>query len=101
MTINDQRLKAAVLCLCTLLLFTAAEAQKRPGLTKLPPKEPVYAIKVTRLDDAGLEKLLRPKEKPLLINFWATWCDPCREEFPELVKLDSEYKGKIDFVTVS
>ncbi|MEJ7701278.1 MAG: TlpA disulfide reductase family protein [Pyrinomonadaceae bacterium] len=39
--------------------------------------------------------------KPLLINFWATWCDPCREEFPDLVKIDADYKGKIDFITVS
>ena len=101
MTIYDQRLKAAVVCLCSLLLFTVADGQKRPGRAKLPPKEPVYAIKVTRLDDAGLKGLLRPKDKPLLINFWATWCDPCREEFPELVKLDSEYKGRIDFLTIS
>ncbi|MBX7055587.1 MAG: TlpA family protein disulfide reductase [Pyrinomonadaceae bacterium] len=44
---------------------------------------------------------MKPNGKPLLINFWATWCDPCREEFPDLVKIDSEYRGKIDFITVS
>ncbi len=37
----------------------------------------------------------------MLINFWATWCDPCREEFPELVQIDAKYKGKIDFITIS
>lgn len=57
--------------------------------------------KVTQLNLAGLRKALTPNEKPLLINFWATWCDPCREEFPDLVKLDAEYKGKIDFITIS
>ncbi len=57
--------------------------------------------KVTRVDIDGLKKLLKPSGKPLLINFWATWCDPCREEFPDLVKLDAEYRGKVDFVTVS
>jgi thiol-disulfide isomerase/thioredoxin len=57
--------------------------------------------KVTQIDTAALEKLTKPVGKPLLINFWATWCDPCREEFPELVELDKKYKGKIDFVTVS
>src|SRR5690606_29377896 len=30
-----------------------------------------------------------------------TWCVPCREEFPDLVKIDTEYKGKIDFITIS
>jgi len=39
--------------------------------------------------------------KPLLINVWATWCVPCREEFPDLVKLSEEYKTKIDIVGIS
>ncbi|MBA2606944.1 MAG: redoxin family protein, partial [Acidobacteria bacterium] len=60
--------------------------------------------KVTQIDDAALKNLLKREgetAKPLLINFWATWCDPCREEFPDLVKIDADYKGKIDFITVS
>jgi thiol-disulfide isomerase/thioredoxin len=56
---------------------------------------------VKRIDFAGLRKALTPSNKPLLVNFWATWCDPCREEFPDLVKLDGEYKGRIDFITIS
>ena len=48
-----------------------------------------------------MRKALSPSGKPLLVNFWATWCDPCREEFPDLVKLDAEYEGKIDFITIS
>jgi len=57
--------------------------------------------KVKQIDIEGLRKLLKPNGKPVLINFWATWCDPCREEFPDLVKLDTVYKGKVDFITVS
>ncbi|MDQ3322261.1 MAG: TlpA family protein disulfide reductase [Acidobacteriota bacterium] len=60
--------------------------------------------KVTQIDALALKNLLKREAenaKPLLVNFWATWCDPCREEFPDLVKIDSEYKGKIDFITVS
>ncbi|HEV2903526.1 MAG TPA: TlpA disulfide reductase family protein [Pyrinomonadaceae bacterium] len=57
------------------------------------------------IDLEGLKKLLQPDAKdarPLLVNFWATWCDPCREEFPDLVKIDADYRGKnLNFVTVS
>ena len=35
---------------------------------------------------------MRKDARPLLVNFWATWCDPCREEFPDLVKIDADYR---------
>jgi thiol-disulfide isomerase/thioredoxin len=38
----------------------------------------------------------------LLVNFWATWCEPCREEFPDLVRIDAEYRSRgLDFITIS
>ena len=39
------------------------------------------------------------KGKVVLINFWATWCKPCREEMPGLVKIQDEFKNK-DFEIV-
>lgn len=60
---------------------------------------------VTRVDFAGLQALLKREpeaNRPLLINFWATWCTPCVEEFPELVKIDQEFRPRgLDFITVS
>jgi thiol-disulfide isomerase/thioredoxin len=47
------------------------------------------------LDAASLEKrLATEKGRVVLLNFWATWCEPCREEYPALVRLDREYRGK-------
>jgi len=72
--------------------------QKSPAETKPRAANPP---RVTQIDDARIKQLLSPGGKPRLVNFWATWCGPCREEFPDLVKIDAEYRGKIDFLTVS
>jgi len=66
-----------------------------------PSATPLNLPKVTQIDNIALKKLIKPSGKPLLINFWATWCDPCREEFPDLVKISVDYKDKIDFITIS
>ena len=81
-----------------MCLSIAVAAQvKAPAAGVAPAK----SVPITQINIAGLKKTITPNGKPLLINFWATWCDPCREEFPDLVKLDAEYKGKIDFITIS
>lgn len=67
----------------------------------LVAQKPQSKLKVTQIDEVAIKELLKPKGKPLLVNFWATWCVPCREEFPELVEIDKEFKGKIDFITIS
>ncbi len=40
-------------------------------------------------------------KKPLLINFWATWCTPCQQELPILERLSKKYSDKITFVGVA
>ena len=59
------------------------------------------ASNVRQINADALAKILTAHGKPLLVNFWATWCEPCRQEFPDLVKIDLDYKGKIDFAVVS
>jgi thiol-disulfide isomerase/thioredoxin len=89
------------------------QAQKRRQVSsrkstkkKAPPKNQatINLPQVTQIDVVGLKNLLKREgdnPKPLLINFWATWCEPCREEFPDLVKINADYSGKIDFITIS
>jgi len=83
-----------------VLVFTfGIFAQKKKPAPQPTPN--ANLLKVTLIDENGLKTALKTNGKPLLVNFWATWCDPCREEFPDLVKIDADYKGKIDFITVS
>ena len=47
------------------------------------------------IDLDGYKKILAAyKGKPLLVTFWATWCEPCRYEYPDIVALAKEYRPK-------
>jgi thiol-disulfide isomerase/thioredoxin len=60
-------------------------------------------VEVSMIDLAGMEELLKNKSDKLrLINFWATWCLPCIEEFPELIEINRNFrKRSFEMVTVS
>lgn len=58
--------------------------------------------KLAELNIDNYEEVLSAKNnKAVLINLWATWCKPCIEEFPHIVKLRNKYKDKIDIVFIS
>lgn len=85
--------------LCIAWLSFVAPAQKQRGRVSLPRKP----IIVAPIDTEAFKGLItQQREHPLLINFWATYCDPCREEFPDLVKIDRDYRPHaLEFVTIS
>jgi thiol-disulfide isomerase/thioredoxin len=52
--------------------------------------------------DGGTMALSDLRGKVVMLDFWATWCPPCHEEMPSLVKLAKEYEGKgLAFVAAS
>ena len=55
------------------------------------------------VDEAAYRKLLgTQKGNVVLVDFWATWCAPCREEMPLLVRLEAKYRSRgLRMVTVS
>ena len=82
------------------IAFSAPVRPQSSGAAKRPSTVSVQTIKLD-----GLKTLLKrdpANARPLLVNFWATWCDPCREEFPDLIKIDKQYRGKsLDLIAVS
>jgi thiol-disulfide isomerase/thioredoxin len=81
-----------------LILFGfhfGAEAQKDVALD---------AVRTAVVGPEDLIEIVRSPDtkKPILINFWATWCGPCRYEFPDLVKIDGEFRDRgLNFIIVS
>jgi thiol-disulfide isomerase/thioredoxin len=63
---------------------TAAKA----NAAKAPPDFEVPKI------DGGSFKLSSYKGKVLVVDFWATWCPPCRDGIPQLVRIDKELRNK-------
>jgi thiol-disulfide isomerase/thioredoxin len=74
-------------CLFSLLLLGAATALATPQASKTAaPRDPEM------IDLQAYQKLLGQYHgKALLVNFWATWCEPCRDEYPMLNELAKQY----------
>ncbi len=78
------------------------EAAHAAGLTKLAPLEAPVAVPDTPFIDAeGNQMQLGDwRGRVVLVNFWATWCAPCREEMPSLDALEAEMGGE-DFAVLT
>src|SRR3984893_7465059 len=60
-----------------------------------PDPAPEFKLKAFDGKDLTLEA---SRGKVILLNFWATWCGPCREEIPELIALQSRYKDRLQII---
>lgn len=65
----------------------------------LPSSAPLFAATLNDLDDKPVA-LERYRGKPLIVNFWARWCGPCRAEIPELIALRQAHKGKLEVLGI-
>ncbi|MEB3015223.1 thioredoxin [Capnocytophaga gingivalis] len=48
-----------------------------------------------QITDASFEEVVLKSDKPVLVDFWATWCGPCRMLGPVIEEIATEYEGRV------
>ena len=86
-----------------LVLFVSALVNAQPATSPQQPMSAQQATPSLKLHDLkGASHTLEDyRGKPVLLNFWATWCVPCAAEMPLLSEMQKQYQGKILFIAAS
>jgi thiol-disulfide isomerase/thioredoxin len=82
---------------CGVAIVAAAVLSSAPGGVRAGAGEPPAGHGPELLPATAeqvLEAVRRPGARAVLVNVWATWCTPCREEFPDLLRLYGKYRDR-------
>lgn len=103
MSLSQARRKVLQALLAGLLLTPAAcgksdaPAQpRRPAAAR--PAAPGFTLKTADGKTVSLSQL---KGKPVFLEFWATWCGPCRQSMPAVERLHKDYAGRLQVLGVT
>ena len=84
----------AITLALTIFVARPARTQTAPGQSSHGTTKPASAD-LALVDLAGYQQVLaKYRGKPLVVNFWATWCPPCRDEYPMIVELAKQFKAQ-------
>ena len=85
----------ALVLLFSLTAVHPAHTETNRGETPSDTAQAAKAPDPPIVDLAGYQQMLaKYRGKPLVVNFWATWCEPCRDEYPLIVELANEFKAQ-------
>jgi cytochrome c-type biogenesis protein len=79
------------IALCALLFAGCSRSENPPARVEIGQEAPPYAARALNGDSVSLALL---RGKPVLLNVWATWCLPCKEEIPYLESLHGKHAAQ-------
>lgn len=74
------------------VFFTVSCDQKAIGSAENKKLKPAFNFSLSKLNGSSSVNLSDFKDKPVILNFWSSWCAPCREEMPFLQKTWAKHK---------
>ena len=86
-------------CLALLVGTACGGSDSISGVVKVD--EPLPRLSGETLDGDPLDASTHADGSVLVINVWADWCDPCREEQPQLVRLADRYRNEVRFLGIN
>ena len=100
-SLSYRRALFSCLFIVVLLFFaspaTSTQEERRPTIRFVRNPDAAPEFKLADLDGKPLT-LANSHGKVILLNFWATWCGPCRAEIPDLVGLQNKYKDRLQVI---